>query len=91
MTVWDSGSQRLTVRLQAMNSESGLSQMDLHGLNILTGFRRNELLKGVKGRDPSEEVNRAVWERDSENLTWECGRWKEGRMRNRVCLPLFAF
>lgn len=63
----------------------------LHGLNILTGFGRDELLKGNKGRYPSEEVNRAVWVRDSESLSWERGRWREGGMRSRVCLPLFTF
>lgn len=39
-----------------------------------------------KGRDFSEEVNRVVWVKDSESLIWECGRWREGRMRDRVCL-----
>lgn len=39
MTVWDSGSQCLTVRLQAMNSESGLSQVGFAWFEYLDGLQ----------------------------------------------------
>lgn len=59
----------MTVALLARILSQGLVEWALLALTLLTGFWRDGLFEGVKGRDPSEEVNRAVWVKDRESLT----------------------